>query len=71
MAKKKPSSKRPRGRPPVGNYLTQINFRVTDESFEQIKAIKQFMGFVHDAETFRWALRDAAIRCGYKPKKPQ
>jgi hypothetical protein len=71
VAPKAAREKKPMGRPPVGNYLTQVNVRVTKDTFEQIEQIKSFMGFVHDAETIRWALRDAAIRCGYQPKKPE
>lgn len=71
VAPKQAREKKPMGRPPEGNYLTQVNVRVTKDTFEQIEAIKSHMGFVHDAETIRWALREVAIRCGYQPKKPE
>ena len=71
MAKKKPKAKKPKGRPPVGNYLTQINVRVSSEAFEQIEFIKAGTGVMTDADAIRYAIQQAAIKAGYEPKRPQ
>ncbi len=62
--------KKPMGRPPVGNYLTQFNVRCTQESFEQIEFIKSGGGHLTHADAIRHAIRNEAVRHGWQPKKP-
>ncbi len=68
MAKKAPKEKKPMGRPPVGNYMTQFNVRCTPETFEQIEAIKAGGGHLTDADAIRHAIRNEAIRYGWERK---
>lgn len=69
MAKKAPKEKKPMGRPPVGNYLTQFNVRCTPEIFEQIEFIKQAAGHLTAADAIRHSIRNEAIRHGWERKE--
>lgn len=71
MGKRQPRTKKPIGRPPTGNYLTQLNVRCTQEVFEQIEVIKQMGGYMSDSDAIRGAIRNLAETYGWKPMRPK